>query len=83
MIFEEACVFQINHACMISDEPCVYDCMISDEPCGYDCMISDEVDGGGAGLLPGGGDEPPLRQGSVQTRQGPGETRQQEGVSGG
>ena len=46
-------------------------------------IASDEVDGGGAGLLPGGGDEPPLRQGSVQTRQGPGETRQQEGVSGG
>ena len=57
--------------------------MISDETCVYVCMISDEVDGGGAGLLPGGGDEPPLCQGSVQTRQGPGETRQQEGVSGG
>lgn len=46
------------------------------------CLFSDEVEGGGAGLFSGCGDESPLRQSAVQTSEGSGKTRQQKGVPG-
>lgn len=74
--------------CLCSAQRPVFCYWLFDEPLRRVCdnnhlsCISDEVEGGGAGLLTGCGNESPLCQSAVQTSESSGKTRQQEGVPG-